>query len=361
MASLLAAAGAGVWLLSADHPWILPLRGASVLMLAAAAILYLASLERDAPSILRAWYLGSYMLLRQHERALRGLRAATRGQLAILLYLRDFEGDDLRGDYHALERLIFDAVDESQIVVSLASPATDPSIRLSPIPKFFTDERDWVPLVGHLVARAARIVVVVGGESKGVHAEIESILARDAAAKTLIVDRVDAQATHGDLLDPFPHRCALADFGRQNPVVRDWLGSYLYTTDRRQRDDQAAFEIRQRSRGMFYFGARLYVFGWRGVIWRTDELDYRNWTRLNLRFDVFRDIRQEWLELEQTAIRNGLASSPLRWTVGGAAAEHFREFNRSQDRRTQIENAAIVLGDRRTWTRLRRLFRGLPD
>jgi hypothetical protein len=349
-----------LWIWHDNISWpILTAVGAFVL--AAVGVLTLISSLSDLLVTQRAAHLCGYLLLEQHDRALAGLRAAITGGHAVLLYLRDFAGEELQELYLQFEGSLVHLIGDSQIMVGLGNPHGDPSLRLTPISRLAVFDQTWKEIVGDLIDGATRIIVVRGRSTENMAYELEQIGRRKAEAKTLIVDMPDAETF--DLANSaYLWRVQVGQFHRFNPMVYGWLKELAFVTKPVQPQRLPRVDAPMLSRRLFYFPARWYLMGWRGLVPRSDFAFYRRGLRIPCTFDPFSDIRRELLALERRAVKSGLVVSPMRLIIepkdpDAANAKAAALWNFEQRWRTCMENADIVLQKSETWEQMRSILR----
>lgn len=313
----------------------------------------------------RSAYLSSFLLLEQHDRAVAGLRAALAEGHSILLYLRDFDGEEDEELYLRLEGSILGLIGDSQVMVAVGNPRADQTMRLTPISRLAVFDDHWKEVVRELIDGAARVIVVAGKSSEGLQYELEQIRLLGAQAKTLVLDMPEVEKPVSTDA-AFRWRTSLREFGGLNPVINGWLGDLRWVTVPVTPRPLPPVELPMSSRGVRYLPARLYLLGLQGVLPRSDLAFYRRGLKIPATFDPFSDIWAASLAQVQIAFKTGQLV-PRSWPhikPRGDSDPDFAkatdQFNKNQLWMNRMDYVALVLSDAEVWKRVRAFLRPVP-
>src|SRR5262249_45706316 len=148
-----------------------------------------------------------------------------------------------------------------------------------------------------------------------------------------------------------------------NPVVYGWLGNLRLETVPLPPRRLPRAKLPMSSCAMRYLPARLYLFGLRGVLPRSDLAFYRRGLKISAIFDPFSDIWATSLEQVQLAIKSGHVV-PRQWVhiepkddSDPDFAERAEQSNRNQLWMNRMDYVALVLEDDEFWRRVRTFLR----
>jgi hypothetical protein len=312
----------------------------------------------DLAGIWRALNYTSFLALHQHDRALAGLCSALSEGRSVLLYLRDFDREEEDENYFLLDHAIVSLIGESQIVVAISNPNTDPSLRISPIPRLLSPNDQWQELVAGLIQRATRIVIAADEARGGLQYEIGQIRACGGQGKTLCVSMSDSGLPE-DLLRDFPWKTPISQFLHQGPldsVIGPWLGEHLLLTFKNEEKTKMR-RVPRDSNQLRFLWARLYLLGWRSLIPRGRLSFYRKWLSQKMEFDPLDELRINLLNEERRAAERGEAVLPMMIQIGeeadGQRNEARKAFNKQIRYEHRIETAIFVLSMRKAWQHIR--------
>lgn len=329
----------------------------SYLVLAVGLWLLVMSLG-DLAGIWRALNYTSFLALHQHDRALAGLCCALSEGRSILLYLRDFDREEEDENYFLLDHAIVSLIGESQIVVAISNPNTDPTLRISPIPRLLTPNDQWQELVAGLIQRATRIVIAADEARSGLQYEIGQIRASGGQGKTLCVGMSDSGLPK-DLLRDFPWKTPLSQFLHQGPldlVIGQWLGEHLLLTFKNEEKTRIR-RVPRDSNQLRFLWARLYLLGWRSLIPRGRLSFYRKWLSQKMEFDPLDELRINLLAQERRAAQSGKVVPSMMiqiWEETDRQRNEARKaFNKQIRYEYRIETAILILSMRKAWQHIR--------